>query len=170
MHSRLISVAALVIGCGGGSVVSVLPARAPTEAERAPPLRVAVDATSTHLPLAVSGASVSYGDVDRALAQSIEHALSTTKRELAESDAHALGLSIELVDAHAEYTRDRLVVRMGVRATLRQSSGNVYLAQTHAHASASAMTSAERGAPVVLECADSIGRQLSGWLAGMDLH
>jgi hypothetical protein len=133
-------------------------------------LRVAVDATSTHLPLPVSGANVAYGDVDRALAQAIEQALATTTKDLEQRSAKPVGLAVELVEARAEYAHDRLVVRMAVRATLRENSGNVYLAQTHAHASASAVLPPERGAPVVLECADSISHQLSGWLAGMELR
>jgi hypothetical protein len=167
---RVISIAAFVAGCGGPSVVSVLPAQARVEAERASPLRVAVDATSTHLPLTVAGAGVAYGDVDRALARAIEHALEPTTQELARRSAAQLGLAVELVEAHAETSRDRLVVRLAVRATLRENAGNVYLAQTHAHASASAVVPAEHGAQVVLDCTDSIAHQLSGWLAGMDLR
>jgi hypothetical protein len=167
---RVISIAALVAGCGGPHVVSVLPARAATEAERSRPVRVSVDTTSTHLPLVVAGADVAYGDVDQALARAVEHALEPTTLELAQKNARPLGLSVELVEARAEYARDRLVVRLAVRATLRESSGNVYLAQTHAHSSASAVVPAERGAGAVLECTDSIGHQLSGWLGGMDLR
>jgi hypothetical protein len=167
---RLISIAALVVSCNGPSVVSVLPARATVQEDRARPLRIAVDATSTHLPLAVTGAAVAYGDVDRALELAIEHALESTAQDLARRNAQQLGLAVELVEAHAEYSHDRLVVRLAVRATLRENVGNVYLAQTHAHSSASAVLPVERGAKVVLDCTDSIGHQLSGWLGGMDLR
>ena len=167
---RVFSIAALVASCGAPSVVSVLPAQARVEADHAGPLRVTVDATSTHLPLAVAGAGVAYGDVDQALARAIEHALEPTAQELARRNAQKLGLAVELVEARADYSRDRLVVRLAARATLRENAGNVYLAQTHAHSSASAVVPAERGAPVVLDCADSIAHQLSGWLGGMDLR
>jgi hypothetical protein len=167
---RVISIAVLVASCGGERVVSVLPTRVPTEAEASPPLRVAVDTTSAHLPLAVSGASVAYGDVDRALARAVERALEPTLSDLTRRNAHKLTLSVELVEAHAEATRDRLIVRLAVRATLRENAGNVYLAQTHAHANASAAVPAEHGAPVVLDCVDSIGLKLAGWLGGMDLR
>jgi hypothetical protein len=161
---------AFVVGCGGPSVVSVLPARPSAEEDRASPLRVVIDATTTHLPLAVAGANVAYGDVDRALARAVEHALETTSQDLARRNARQLGLAVDLVEAHAEYSHDRLVVRMTVRATLRETLGNVYLAQTHAHSSASAVVAAESGARVVLDCTDSIGHQLSGWLSGMELR
>jgi hypothetical protein len=167
---RVISIAVLVASCGGERVISVLPARTATEAEASPPLRVAVDTTSAQLPLAVSGASIAYGDVDQALTCAVERALEPTLRELARRHAQQLGLSVELLEARAASTHDGLIVRLAVRATLRENAGNVYLAQTHAHANASAAVPAERGAQVVLDCTDSIGRQLSGWLAGMDLR
>jgi len=150
-------------------VVSVLPAAARIEQERPRPLRLAVDTTSSHLPLVVAGAKVAFGDVDRALEQSIERALAASIEDLARRRTRALGLSVELVEARAEYAHDRLIVHLAVRATLRENAGNLYLAQTHAHASSSAVVSAEHGAKVVLDCTDSIGRQLSGWLSGMDL-
>jgi hypothetical protein len=160
----------LVASCGGEQVVSVLPARAPSELEAAPQVRVAVDATSAHLPLAVAGASIAYSDVDRAIARAVERALAPAATDLTRRSARKLGLSIELVEAHAESTQGRVLVRLTVRATLRENTGNVYLAQTHAHASASSALPAERGALVVLNCADSIAQQLAGWLAGIDLH
>jgi L-asparaginase II len=167
---RVFSIALLFAGCGGERVISVLPARTAIAAEASPPLRVAVDTTSTHLPLVVSGASIAYGDVDRALARAVEHALDPTLAELARRNARKLDLSVELLEARAEWTQDRVTVRLAVRATLRENAGNVYLAQTHAHASASAAVPAEHGAQVVLDCTDSIGRKLSGWLTGMDLR
>ena len=165
-----LSLAVLVMGCSGSNVVSVLPAQPNIAQQRARPVRVTIDATTTHLPLAVAGANTSYGDVDHAFARAIEHALEATSEELAHRKAQPLGLAVELVEAHAEYSRDRLVVRMAVRATLRENSGNVYVAQTHAHATASAVVPPERGAPVVLDCTDSIADQLSGWLGGLDLR
>ena len=132
-------------------------------------MNVVVDATNTHLPLAISGANVAYGDLDRALARAVEGALARLSGELAARHARRLELAVELVEAHAEYARERLVVRLTVRATLRESSGNVYLAQTHAHASASAVIAPERGATVVSDCDAAIARQLSGWLDGMSL-
>ncbi len=168
--NRLIPILEFVVGCGGPSVVSVLPARATQREEPPRSVHVTVDATSTHLPLAVSGTGVAYGDLDQALALAIEQALEPMTAELARRNAKHLGLSVELVEAHAEYARDRLVVHLAARATLRENSGNVYLGQTHAHAGASAVLPAENGGSVVLSCADSIAHQLSGWLSGMDLR
>jgi hypothetical protein len=164
---ELIPIVLIVVGCSGPRVISILPAQMTGSQDRASPLSVALDATNTHLPLPITGANIAYGDVDRALAQAIERALVQLSGELAARHARRLELAVELVDAHAEYSRERLVVRLTVRATLRESAGNVYLAQTHAHASASAVIAPERGASVVSDCDAAIARQLSGWLEGM---
>jgi hypothetical protein len=166
---ELIPIVLIVVGCTGPRVISILPTEVTGEEERAPALSVAVDASNTHLPLPISGASIAYGDVDRALARAIERALGRLSGELAARHARRLELAVELVEAHAEYVRERLVVRLTVRATLRESTGNVYLAQTHAHASASAVIAPEHGATVVSDCDAAIARQLSGWLDGMSL-
>jgi hypothetical protein len=166
---QLIPIALIVAGCSGPRVISILPAQVARSEDRTPPLSVVVDATNTHLPLAISGANLAYGDVDRALSQAIERALVRLSAELAARHARRLELAVELIDAHAEYSRERLVVRLTVRATLRENAGNVYVAQTHARASASAVVAPERGATVVSDCDAALARQLSGWLDGMEL-
>jgi len=133
-------------------------------------VHVSLDASSARLPLDVSGASVAYGDVDRALIESIERATRPLAEELVRRRARPLELTLELVNAHAEYDHGRLLVRLGVRATLRERAGNLYLAQTHARATASAALPAERGSNVVLDATNALGDQLSNWLAGMDLR
>jgi hypothetical protein len=129
-------------------------------------LRVQVDATSAHLPLAVTGSNAVYTDVDRALDRSVESAVAALAAELGTLRAQQLELFVELVEAQAEYSDATLVVRMVVRATLRDKLGNSYLAQTYARWSASAHVAPEVGAKIVLDCTDAIGSQLSGWLAG----
>ncbi len=161
---------ALADACSGTRVVSVLAERPSASIEHMPPLLTTIDASNAHLPLNVSGASVAYGDVDRALADSVERATRSLAEELAQKHARPLELTLEIVDAHAEYERERLLVRLGLRATLRERAGNTYLAQTHVHASAAATVTPERGAKIVLEATDTLGGKLSGWLAGMDLR
>jgi hypothetical protein len=167
---RFEQVIAIAICCGGCSTttVSLWSARAP-----APPagvLKIDLDTTSVHLPLRVDGARVTFTDVDRALTQSLQNALRPFTLNLGERHAAPLALFVELIDAHADYAQERLVVRMTVRATLRERSGNSYVAQTHAHFSSSGATTPERGAPIALSCSDAIAGQLSGWLSGMDLR
>ena len=163
-------IGALTSACSGTRIVSVLPEQAQTRAHAAPLLLIRVDATSTQLPLAVAGASIAYGEVDRALAVSVEHATRTLSEELARRHARPLAFTVEIVDAHAEDDRGRLLVRMTVRATLRERAGNAYVAQTHAHANASAAFAPDEGGKAVLEVTDSLGGELAGFLAGLDLR
>jgi len=133
-------------------------------------MSIALDTSNVHLPLEVSGANVAFGDVDRAVVGSVERATRSVAEDLARRHARPLEMTVELVSAHAEYERGRLLVRLAVRATLRERAGNVYLAQTHARGASSAVIAAERGGKVILETTDALGEQLSGWLAGMDLR
>lgn len=173
---RIVHVACLMLGMGflpacSTTVLSVLPAQAPPPShERKPSISIVLDSTTARLPLSVSGSDVAFGDVDRALARSVEAAVAAASPKLhLAPDAH-LVLAVELIDARAEYSHERLVVALAARATLRHEKGNAYVAQTHAHSTASAHVPASHGAPSVLACTDSIASQLSGWLLGLDVH
>jgi len=172
VHSACFVCMAAIFSACGTSVVSVLPTQSSiTPRVGAPrPIEVTVDATTVRLPLVVSGANVAFGDVDRALARSIDQALAAASPKFSLPPGLHLELQVELIDVHGEYSRGRLVIGMAARATLRQRKGNAYVAQTHAHSTASAHVSAARGAPAVLACTDSIARQLSGWLLGLELR
>ncbi len=167
-----IALAALVAACATEHVVSVLPVDAKDHAGAVTPpvLGVDVESTSVKLPLPVNGTDVAYRDVDRALANSVEHATTDRAATLFAEQKHAYQLFVELVDAHADYAADRLVVRLAVRATFRRATGNVYIAQTHARCAISELVPPESGAAVVRRCADSIGRDLDRWLSGIELH
>jgi hypothetical protein len=153
-------------------VVSVLPTQASTGAPpRSPgPIAVVLNATAVRLPLVVSGADIAYGDVDRALARSVEQSLQSASPRLTLPPGAHLQLQVEIVDARAEYSSERLVIEMAVRATLRHTKGNAYIAQTHAHSTASAHAPPSRSASAVLACTDSIANQLTGWLLGIEPH
>jgi hypothetical protein len=160
---------ALAICCCTSRTISVLNGQAVLRAPSASALYVDVAVASVRLPLEVSGGSIAYRDVDLALSRSLERALAPQLAQLTDKRQH-LALQVELVEARAEYAHERLIVELGVRATLRDRQGNVYLAQSHAHHAASLTVAPEQGAPAVLECTDAIGSDLAGWLAGVDLH
>jgi hypothetical protein len=162
--------AAFAIACSSSHTISVLRSSAAARAPSVSALHVDVDATSAHLPLAVSGSALAYRDVERALAESLEKSLAPQLAQLSLRHAQQLVLLVELVEARADYAHERLVVELAVRATLRERTGNAYLAQTHAHHAAFSASAPEHGAPAVLECTDAIGSELSGWIAGIDLR
>jgi hypothetical protein len=116
----------------------------------------------------VSGSHVGYTDVDRLLGRSIVTALAPIETRAA-TGPRRFTLSVELTDARAEYSGGRLVIGLTARATLRDRTGNTYLAQTHAHANASRALPPEHGGTVAVACANAIGEQLAGWLLGFDL-
>ncbi len=129
---------------------------------------MAIDVTSVHLPLAVSGANVAYSDVDRALGRSIARETAGFEGRWG-SAGRPLELDVELIEAHAEYAGGRLVVRLTTRSTLRDRAGNRYIAQTYARGSDSATVVVDQGGAVVRSATDAVGRRLAGWLAGLDL-
>jgi hypothetical protein len=76
-------------------------------------------------------------------------------------------LLVELIEARAERDRERLVVTVGARATLKTRQGNRYLAQTQVHCRQAALVAASEAAPVFYACLHDLGRELNGWLAGV---
>jgi hypothetical protein len=76
-------------------------------------------------------------------------------------------LLIELANARAERTDGVITVAINARATLRTRVGHVYLGQTQAHCQARGTASATGGAPVFYVCMMSLGRELAGWLGGV---
>lgn len=115
----------------------------------------------------VWGSDVAYAGVDRALEEAISRAALPVLAE--RGGARRYELFIELVEARADYAGNRLVVALTVRATLRNRSGNAYVAQTHAHAAVSLLAPPESGANEVRAAAAAIAAKLSGFLLGLEL-
>jgi len=74
-------------------------------------------------------------------------------------------LSLELVDARADFHEGRLGVRLTVRATLRSRADNTYLGQSQQVCSASGLAEPSAGAPVVVDCLNQLASDLDSWLA-----
>jgi hypothetical protein len=132
------------------------------------PLEVVTRSTGIRDPLPIEGASLTYGDVEPALG----HAISSAAVPWA--DAHRAQrpegwqISVELINADATYKGGRLVVTLGVRATLRTRSTRTYLAQSQAYCSQGSVVPVEQGAPVFFSCMERIGRDLAGWLGQIE--
>ncbi|HEY8073712.1 MAG TPA: hypothetical protein VIF62_06380 [Labilithrix sp.] len=109
-------------------------------------------------PLPVSGAGVTYGELEPALAQAVLRAVHAR---------HDTTLTIELVAADADYAHGRLAVSLVVRATLRAKSGNAFVGQTQAVCHDGEILAPESGARVVWSCMTRLGRDISGWLDGL---
>lgn len=162
----------LSLSCSSTQWISVLPLQgvAPSRVgydEDA--LRVQVDASAVHLPLRAIGSHIAFIDVDSAVDAAVERATMATKRQLTQSGSQSHTLLVEIVEARAEVASDQLLVQLNVRATLRQKTGNVFVAQTHAHAICTGPLAESNGSQVVRDCAESVALQLRGWLTGFSL-
>jgi hypothetical protein len=135
------------------------------------PLRVVTRSTAVHDPLRMRGTSVVYGDVETALGHAVASATApwADKRR---TDPHAKDgweLFVEVTNADAQYEDDRVIFSLGVRATLRARAGNDYLAQTQTSCRQGGIVQPDKGAPIMYGCMMEVGRNLAGWLEGVDL-
>ena len=78
-------------------------------------------------------------------------------------------LSVEVTGAGAQYDGGRVIFSVAVRATLRARAGNVYLGQTQASCRQGGIAPPDKGGPIMYKCMMEIGRDLDGWLEGVDL-
>jgi hypothetical protein len=165
MEFRLAFVASTglaVVACGGPRLLPILPHGGPADLTGNAPLDVVTRAASTVDPMPVSGSGVFYGDVGPALRQAV---LGETRRFAARHGVpNEFALTVELIDAQAEYARDRFGVALVVRGTLRRRSGNVFVGQTQAVCRESELVSPSDGARVVYRCMLRLGSTLEGWL------
>jgi hypothetical protein len=131
-------------------------------------LEVVTKATAVPDPLPVTGSGVWYSDLEPALGHSVSSATVPWAAQHRDSNPSGWTLLVELTQAQAEWKDGRLRVAFNVRATLRTRVGNNYLAQTHANCTQAGLVPADQGAPIVFTCMQRIGRDLSGWLGGLD--
>jgi hypothetical protein len=130
------------------------------------PLEV-ITRSSAPDPLPLDGGGARFGDLE----VSLGHAVSTAV--VAWADAHrdqrpdGWQLLVELAQARAARSDGVITVALNVRATLRTRVGHAYLAQTQAHCKERDTASPERAAPLFYGCMMAVGRELAGWLGGV---
>jgi len=119
-------------------------------------------------PLPLHGGNARFGELE----VSLGHAVSTAV--VAWADAHrdqrpeGWQLVVELAGARAERDFDGIMtITMNARATLRTRVGHTYLAQTQAHCKERGASTPERAAPLFYGCMMAVGRELAGWLGGV---
>ncbi len=167
-------VALFAAGCGHSApeIVPLLTAAGiPLTQPTTVPLRVVTRSTAVRDPLRLRGSDVVYGDIEAALG----HAISSATVPWA--DAHRTHVTskdgwqlfVEVTNADAEYDDGRVVFSLAVRATLRARAGNLYLSQTQASCRQGGIVAPNDGAPIMYRCMMEIGRDLAGWLDGVDL-
>jgi hypothetical protein len=131
------------------------------------PLEVVTRSTAVSDPLVVAGSRVSYADIESALGHSITTATVPWAEDHVAQRPGGWQLSVEVIEAKAEYERGRLIVTMNTRATLRGRQDHDYLAQTQVPCREAGLTLPENGAPIIYSCMSRIGRDLASWLGGL---
>lgn len=167
------TLALLIVGCAGSpEIVPLLSAAGvPLTEPTTVPLRVVTRSTAVDDPLRMHNTTVAYGDIEGALG----HAVSSATVPWANGHrAHPTSkdgweLTVEITNDDATYEDPRVVFSIAVRATLRARAGNIYLAQTQASCRQGGIAEASKGAPIMYRCMKEIGRDLAGWLDGVDL-
>lgn len=161
--------------CGGSSarIVPLLTAAGvPLTDPASAPLEVVTRSTAVRDPLPVRGSEIVYGDIEAALGHAISSATVPWADDHKTDSAAKTGwqLFVEVIGADAEYDDGRVIFTVNVRATLRARAGNVYLAQTQASCRQGGIVQPDKGAPIMYRCMTEVGRDLAGWLDGVDLH
>ncbi len=173
MRTAAIAISALIL-CACEStrqIVPLLDAGVPLTPPTSAPLRVVTRSTAVHDPLPMRGSDVTYTDVESALGYAISSAAvpwANQHRTHPESK-DGWQLFVEITNADAQYDDGRVIFSVAVRATLRGRAGNVYLAQTQASCRQGGVARPDKGGPVMTKCMMEIGRDLDGWLEGVDL-
>ena len=171
MPRLFVACAFALAGCGTATVVPLVStAGAPYTLTPRPdvPLEVVTRGTGVRDPLPVEGGGTSYGEVETALGHAVASAtVPWAEARQAAHGGHGWQLLVELTQADARYSAQRLVVTMTVRATLRTRGDHHFLAQTQARCSTGAMSEPRDGAPVLYGCMSSVGRDLAAWLGGV---
>lgn len=167
---RQLACATLIVCAGCAPTLVSLGAAVPVTdtAPRQIPLEVATrSSVPDPLPLSFGG-NAKFGDLEASLG----HAVATAA--VAWADAHrgerpgGWQLLVELAGARAERSLDGVfTVTLNVRATLRARVGLTYLAQTQAHCKEHGLSTPERAAPLFYGCMMAVGRELAGWLGGV---
>jgi hypothetical protein len=166
-RAALVVAVCAAAGCGSslvqlGNAVPVTPTPSGSV-----PLEVTTREVGVADPLALPGSAVRFAGIEEPLG----HAVATAAVPWA--DLHrgerpgGWQLQVELIGADVERRDARIEVQLQVRATLRGREGNVYLAQTQAHCREGAVAEPSQSAPIFYHCMMDLGRELAGWLGGV---
>lgn len=158
-------------GCGGRQVVPLLSSAGvpiTSTPANAVPLEVVTRSTSVRDPLPVGGTGIVYGDFEAALGHAVSSAAVPWADKNRGRREGGWQLFVEVIQADAEHDGTRLLVTIGVRATLRARVGGAYIGQTETTCQDGGLVAPSRGAVVLYACMTRIGRDLTSWLAAAE--
>lgn len=170
-------VSSLLLSCAATSCAHERPRTIPLLSIGAPttltpssdvPLELVTRGSEVKDPLPVVGSGVAYADVETALGHAVASGAVPWAAKHRAQRPDGWQLTVEIVGAEAEHHDERLTVAFTIRATLRARAGNTYLAQMITSCRESGLVPAEQGAPVIYQCMTHLGRELGGWLSGVE--
>jgi hypothetical protein len=169
--ARFVLLAFVSTACGARQVVPLLTS-AGIPITHTPsgsiPMEVVTRSTSVRDPLPVSGTTLAYADFEAALG----HAVSTATVPWAATHVGrrpgGWQLFVEVIQAEADHDGSRMLVTIGVRATLRARVGGTHIGQTERACRDGGLVPAERAASVLYACMMRIGRDLTAWLSAVE--
>ena len=119
-------------------------------------------------PLVVRGRPWQFSELEHALGRATATAVAPWAQAHRAERAGGWQIQLDLIKADASWQNGMLATNLGVRATLRGMTGQVYLAQTQTFCSASGPAQTEQeGRDLVWRCLAAYGRNLAGWLDGV---
>ncbi len=132
------------------------------------PMEITTRSQAVTNPLPLHGSNYAFASIE----ESIGRVMATSATPWAEAhrakNPDGWQLLVELWQAHAERRGPQVTVGLGVRLTLRSRDGNQFVAQTQAHCKQSELVDPASAAPVFYSCMTQLGRDLGGWLNGID--
>lgn len=170
-YSLALLALAFACGCGPAHTVSLLHAvgapitMTPSESI---PLEVVTRSTGISDPLVVKGSEIAFADLETTVGTAISSAAAPWAEKHHDENPEGWQLLVELIEATASYSNDRLATTIAVRLTLRTRTDHRHIAQSQASCRNAALVPPERGAEVLYGCMSHMGRDVASWLAMVD--
>jgi hypothetical protein len=163
---------ALHLGCGAHTTTVPLLTAAGIPVSLTPsaevPLEVVTRSTAIRDPLPVDGSTVMFADIEGALGHAVSSAAVPWAEAHRAQRPEGWQLVVEVIQAESTFREGRLSITLNTRATLRTRVGSEYIAQTNTRCREAGLTTPETGGPVVYACMTHLGRDLAGWLGGVE--
>jgi hypothetical protein len=163
--SRLLFFVVSCVGCAHGVVA--LSTAVPIAS--AAPVAIEVTSRSAGIasPLPLKGTCVVYAAIEESLGHIVTAEVLPWAEAKRAIEPHGWQLIVDLWRATAQRHDGAITVALDVRATLRTREGNRYIAQTQAHCKQTVIAEAADAAPAFYACMTSVGKELGGWLGGV---
>jgi hypothetical protein len=163
--------AALILAAASPACIQIIPLEpnraAPPAAAGTPALEVIATLAGGADPLPVRNARLVYSGVIEATQRYVAAAAAPWAARHAHARPGGWQMTVEIVRSGAEAGAGALTVELETRVTLRGTVGHLHLGQTNGYCKVSDPLAGD-GAPVVYDCLERMGRDLAGWLEGIE--